>query len=155
MRPKTAHSMMLACPSTSVRAGQQVPTAPSCRQAERRSQKRSPGSSHVRTSRPELPTSDLRQNRSACSEKRRRRPSRSPHERRPAPRTMDATDTKVLGIQSRGRSQMLLYNTLRPHGSMDYKPPAPEVFVPALAARAAPQSQPAPPPALASRPSMH
>jgi hypothetical protein len=48
---------------------------------------------------------DLRQNRSACSEKRRRRPSRSPHERRPALRTMDATDTKVLGIRSRGCSK--------------------------------------------------
>jgi hypothetical protein len=29
---------------------------------------------------------------------------RSPHERRPAPRTMDATDTKAFGIRSRGRS---------------------------------------------------
>ena len=29
------------------------------------------------------------------------------------------------------------YNTIRPHGSLDYKPPAPEVFVPAMAARAA------------------
>jgi len=47
------------------------------------------------------------------------------------------------------------YNTLRPHGSLGYKPPAPEVFVPALAAPAASQSRPATPPALASRPSMH
>jgi hypothetical protein len=31
------------------------------------------------------------------------------------------------------------YNTVRPHGSLGYKPPAPEVFVPALAARSAPQ----------------
>ncbi len=47
------------------------------------------------------------------------------------------------------------YNTVRPHGSLAYKPPAPEVFVPAIAARAAPQPQPAPPPALAPRPTMH
>ena len=47
------------------------------------------------------------------------------------------------------------YNTLRPHGSLGYKPPAPEVFVPALAARTASQSRPATPPALASRPPMH
>jgi len=47
------------------------------------------------------------------------------------------------------------YNTVRPHGSLGYKPPAPEVFVPAMAARAALQPQPAPPPALASRPTMH
>ena len=47
------------------------------------------------------------------------------------------------------------YNTLRPHGSLGYKPPAPEVFVPAMSTRAAQQPQPAPPPALASRPSLH
>jgi putative transposase len=41
------------------------------------------------------------------------------------------------------------YNTERPHGSLGYKPPAPEVFIPALAARAASQPRPAPPPALA------
>ena len=47
------------------------------------------------------------------------------------------------------------YNTVRPHGSLGYKPPAPEVFVPAFAARAAPQPGPTTPPALASRPSMN
>ena len=47
------------------------------------------------------------------------------------------------------------YNAVRPHGSLGYKPPAPEVFVPPLAAREASQSRPATPPALASRPSMH
>ncbi|MGY6570218.1 MAG: IS3 family transposase [Salinarimonas sp.] len=47
------------------------------------------------------------------------------------------------------------FNTVRPHGSLGYKPPAPEVFVPAMTARAALQPKPAPPPALASRPTMH
>ena len=47
------------------------------------------------------------------------------------------------------------YNAVRPHELLGYKPPAPEVFVPALAARAAAQSRPAMLPALASRPSMH
>ena len=47
------------------------------------------------------------------------------------------------------------YNAVRPHGSLGYKPPAPEVFVPALAARAAAQTRPAPPPALAQNPAMH
>src|SRR5208282_1816746 len=41
------------------------------------------------------------------------------------------------------------YNTERPHGSLGYKPPAPEVFIPAIVARAAAQSRPAAPPALA------
>ena len=47
------------------------------------------------------------------------------------------------------------YNSVRPHESLGYKAPAPEVFVPALAARAALQTRPAPPPALAQRPSMN
>jgi putative transposase len=47
------------------------------------------------------------------------------------------------------------YNTERPHGSLGYKPPAPEVFIPALAARAASQPRPAPPPALAESPTMN
>jgi putative transposase len=36
-------------------------------------------------------------------------------------------------IESRRRH----YNTERPHGSLGNKPPAPEVFIPAFAARAA------------------
>ena len=37
------------------------------------------------------------------------------------------------------------YNTVRPHASIGYRAPAPEVFVPALAAWSAAQSRPAPP----------
>jgi putative transposase len=47
------------------------------------------------------------------------------------------------------------FNTLRPHGSLGYKPPAPEVFIPAVIARAAAQPRPAKPPALAHRPTVH
>jgi transposase InsO family protein len=47
------------------------------------------------------------------------------------------------------------YNTMRPHGSLGYKPPAPAVFVPALAARSAPQPKPATPTALALRPTLN
>jgi putative transposase len=47
------------------------------------------------------------------------------------------------------------YNTVRPHESLGYKPPAPEVFVPASAARTALQPRPASPPALVPRPSMN
>jgi putative transposase len=47
------------------------------------------------------------------------------------------------------------YNTERPHESLGYKPPAPEVFIPAFTARVAAQTQPASPPALAPRPTMH
>jgi putative transposase len=37
------------------------------------------------------------------------------------------------------------YNTIRPHASLGYRAPAPEVFVPALAAWPAALSRPAPP----------
>jgi putative transposase len=47
------------------------------------------------------------------------------------------------------------FNTLRPHGSLGYKPPAPEVFILAMTARAAAQPRPATPPALAPRPTVH
>jgi putative transposase len=47
------------------------------------------------------------------------------------------------------------YNTVRPHGSLGYKPPAPEVFVPALSMRAVPRPQPAALSVLAERPSLH
>jgi putative transposase len=47
------------------------------------------------------------------------------------------------------------YNTLRPHGSLGYRPPAPEVFVPAMSMRAVPQPRPVAPSALAERPSLH
>jgi putative transposase len=47
------------------------------------------------------------------------------------------------------------YNTVRPHGSLGYRPPAPEVFVPAMSTRAGPQLWPAEPSALAERPSLH
>jgi transposase InsO family protein len=47
------------------------------------------------------------------------------------------------------------YNTERPHGSLGYKPPAPEVLIAALAARAASQPRQAPPPALAESPTMN
>ena len=47
------------------------------------------------------------------------------------------------------------YNTLRPHGSLGYKPPAPEVFIPAHAKRAAAPPRPAPPTVLVPRPVMH
>jgi putative transposase len=38
------------------------------------------------------------------------------------------------------------YNSVRPHGSLGYRPPAPEVFVPAMTARSASQPRPATPP---------
>src|SRR3712207_2837640 len=49
------------------------------------------------------------------------------------------------------------YNSVRPHASLGYRAPAPEVFVPALATRTATLSPPASPttPLMAPRPVMH
>jgi transposase InsO family protein len=47
------------------------------------------------------------------------------------------------------------YNTIRPHASLGYKPPAPEVFVPAFAAWPAALRRPAPPATLAQSSSLN
>ena len=47
------------------------------------------------------------------------------------------------------------YNTVRPHASLGYKPPAPEVFVPFGPGRATAQPRPASSPALDQRPTVH
>jgi putative transposase len=47
------------------------------------------------------------------------------------------------------------YNTKRPHGSLGYKPPAPEVFVPAFVTRTTSKAQSAPQTDLAQKPTMH
>jgi len=47
------------------------------------------------------------------------------------------------------------YNTIRPHAVPRYKPPAPEVFVPAFAAWPAALRRAAPPDTLAKRPTIN
>jgi putative transposase len=47
------------------------------------------------------------------------------------------------------------YNTKRPHGSLGYKPPAPEVFVPAFVTRTASNDQSTTKADLAQKPTMH
>ena len=49
------------------------------------------------------------------------------------------------------------YNTVRPHASLGYRPPAPEVFIPTLTAWPAAPIRPAPPTSLpvAPRPLLH
>ena len=78
-----------------------------------------------RTSRPESPASGPRQNRSACSGKQRRRLARSPHERRLEAPNHGCQGYRTLGTSSRGRSQVLLYNTVRPHSSIGWLTPDP------------------------------
>jgi hypothetical protein len=124
MRPKAAHSMMQADPSTHAAADQPAPIAPSHRHAERQPAgpllRRPTG----RTSRPEPPASDQRPTHLACSGKQRHPTSRSLREQQPEAQTTDATDTKAPEPRSRGRSQALLFNAERPHEALGYQTPA-------------------------------
>src|SRR5262245_16220997 len=107
------------------------------------------------TSTLESPANGSRRMQSGRSERQHRPASQLPHECRSAGRTMDATDTAAPKTRYRGRSQALLYNTVRPHASLGYKPPAPEVFVPAFTAWPAALRQPATPATLAQRPALN
>lgn len=124
MRRKAPHSMMQVAPSTRPPQGSPRPTTPPCRQ--KGSSKASPDLRKLRgrTSRPEPPASDPRQTRSACSGKQHHRPCRSSHGRKPEGQTTDASDTRPHESQSRGRSQALLYNAVRPHSSIGWLTPA-------------------------------
>ena len=119
MRRKAPHAMTQGAPSHPP-AGSPGPTMPPCRQ--RASSKAFPDLRKLRgrTSRLEPPASDPRQTRSACNEKQHHQPCRSSHGRKREGQTTGAIDTKVLESQSRGCSQALLYNAVRPHSSLGY-----------------------------------
>jgi hypothetical protein len=123
MRRKAAQSMMQVAPSTHPPEGSPRPTAPPCRQ--KGASKASPDLRKPcgRTSRLESPASDPRQTRSACNGKQHQRPCRSSHGRKREGQTTDAIDTKAHKNQSRGCSQTLLYNQVRPHSSLGYLTP--------------------------------
>jgi hypothetical protein len=57
--------------------------------------------------------------------------------------------------RSLSRAGVVHYNTIRPHASFGYKPPAPKVFVHAFAAWPATVRQPAPPATLAQQPALN
>ncbi len=82
------------------------------------------GTPRGRTSRLGSRASDPRQTRSACNGKQHHQPCRSSHGRKREGQTTGAIDTKVLESQSRGCSQALLYNEVRPHSSLGYLTPA-------------------------------
>jgi transposase InsO family protein len=75
-------------------------------------------------------------------------------------RTHDRRKIRLLGeiFYSLREAQIVIeswrrhYNTIRPHASIGYRAPAPEVFVPALAAWPSAQPRPAPPAMLSLAP---
>lgn len=67
---------------------------------------------------------------SCCSEVYPDPPARPSHEREHDTLTRDASDKELLELRSRGRCDAALYNTIRPHSSIGYLPPAPEAILP-------------------------
>ena len=82
-------------------------------------------------------------------------PSSSHRGRTHAGQTRGARDKILPVLWSCGCYVVALYNTIRPHASLGFKPPAPEVFVPAFAAWPAALRQPAPPATLAQWPTLN
>src|ERR1700681_4947831 len=72
-----------------------------------------------RTSMLELPANVLLATHPACSERRHRQPSRRSHERKLGDQTKDDADKEPREERSRGRSQTLLYNSVRTHRSLN------------------------------------
>ena len=77
----------------------------------------------ARTSRPEPRASGPHGSRPSRSGNTRRRTSPRRHEPRSHGQTTDDADRELPGTRSRGRSQALLYNEVRPHGALGNKPP--------------------------------
>ena len=124
MRRKAAPSMMMqGAPSADPPKASLRPTAQPCRQ--KGSSKASPGprKPYGRTSTLGPPASDPCQTRSACNGKQHHRPYRSSDGCKREGQTTDAIDTKAHESQSRGRSQTLLYNAVRPHSRIGWMTP--------------------------------
>src|SRR5258706_226970 len=71
----------------------------------------------------ELPTNVLLSTHPACSERRHYQPCRRPHERKLGDQTKDDADKEPREERSCGRSQTLLYNSLRTHRSLNKDTP--------------------------------
>jgi hypothetical protein len=78
-------------------------------------------------------------------------------DRRPETTSAPALSAPALSARTKGGEDRHreLASIVRPNGSLGYKPPAPKVFIPAIAARAASQLRPAAPPPLAQSQSMN
>jgi len=72
---------------------------------------------------PVLQATDLHATHPACSEKRHYQPCRPPHERKLGDQTKDDADKEPHEERSCGRSQTLLYNSIRRHSTIEYVSP--------------------------------
>jgi len=83
-----------------------------------------------RTSRPAGPARDRRHPHRSSSGKCPRSPAPSPRALAPGARTKDERDTTPRVRRVHGRYVVELYNAVRPHSSLSYRPSAPETIVP-------------------------
>src|SRR3954447_2128860 len=83
-----------------------------------------------RTSMLEPPANDLLAIHPACSGRRHRQPCRRPHERELGNQTKDDIDKEPREERSCGRSQTSLYNSRRPHSTLDGGTPDQAYFTP-------------------------
>ncbi len=119
MRRKPGHSMTSNTPSTHRSEGSPGLRAPPCRRMGWRKASLGPRKPRGRTSRPAPPAPDPHWTRSVCSGRQCHLPCRSPHGHKPEGRTTDAIGKAVRENRSRGCSQTSLYNTNRPHTSLN------------------------------------
>lgn len=129
MRRKAPHAMTQGAPSHPP-AGSPGPTMPPCRQ--RASSKAFPDLRKLRGRTPSWNLQPAIRVRPAqrATESNTTSLCRSSHGRKREGPITGAIDTKVLESQSLGCSQALLYNAVRPHLSLGYRPPAPEATLP-------------------------
>jgi len=113
VRPKRTSHLAAALPRRS---------APQCQHRERRQHAR-PRRPPDRTSRPESPAVARMPDQRGCNGKPLCQPSQPPHEYRPGIRPKDATDKEARTPRSRGRSVVVLYNSVRTHRSLNKDAP--------------------------------
>ncbi len=102
-----------------------------CRQDAKRGEAnlRSGRDAPAQTSKPESPAIGPILGRKGCSAKPLRHSCRLLRECGPDDPLKDAMDKEARVARSRGRSVGELYNKVRPHSSLGYRPPAPETIV--------------------------
>ncbi|MCK1345268.1 MULTISPECIES: hypothetical protein [unclassified Bradyrhizobium] len=129
MRQK-AGQLMAFDPSTPHREAQKELQVRQCCQTAELSKARGQAMPSGRTSMLVFQANGLLATHPACSEKRYHRPYGRPHERKLGDQTKDDADKEPREERSCGRSQTLLYNSKRPHSSLDGSTPDQAYFTP-------------------------
>src|ERR1700730_8605216 len=117
-------AIAMVCPKRTSHPAAALPrrSARQCQHRVRRQHAR-PRRPPDRTSRPESPAIARMPDQRGCNGKPLCPPSQPPHEYRPGIRPKDATDKEARTPRSRGRSVVVLYNSVRTHRSLNKDAP--------------------------------